>query len=222
LRVAEALGAPAEIAGVRCSQAFAALEWQDLDEARRLAEAGLALSALRHSMRKTSLDWVLGFTALMGGDATTAERHFRADLDEAVPSQLRRHEANSTCGLARVSAFRGRTRDAVALHRKALDQRRQMGDRLGVVESLVGLAAALVLKAPVGAAQLVGAATSLRALAGATPTPRENADVATVLAAVTEAAGSEAAEAGRHAGAEMDEDAAVELAAQLGARPDND
>ena len=219
--MAEALGAPAEIAGVRCSQACAALECQDLDEARRLAEAGLALSALRHSMRKTSLDWVLGLTALMEGDPITAERHFRADLDEAVPSQLRRHEANSTCGLARVSAFRGRTRDAVALHTKALDQRRQMGDRLGVVDSLVGLAAAVAPMAPAGAAQLVGAAISLRAGAGATPTPRETAEVTAVLAVVTEAAGPEVAAAGRHAGAEMDEDAAVELAAQLGA-PDHE
>ncbi len=135
---------------------------------------------------------------------------------------MRRHEANSTWGLARVSTVRGRTRDAVALHRKALEQRRQMGDRLGVVDSLVGLAAAVAPNEPVEAARLAGAAISLRAAVGATPTPRETADVTTVLAEATEAAGPDVAEAGRHAGAEMDEDAAVELAVQLGARPDND
>jgi tetratricopeptide (TPR) repeat protein len=222
LETAEAFGAPAEIAGVLCSQAGAALERRDLDEARRLAEAALALSALRHSMRRTSLDWVLGLTALIDGDVTTAERHFRTDLEQAEHSQLRRHEANSTWGLAQVATVRGMTRDAVALHGRALGQRREMGDRLGVVDSLVGVAGAVAPMEPVGAARLVGAATALRVAVGATATLRETAEMTAVLAAVTDAAGVDAAEAGRRGGAEMDEDAAVELAAQVGARPDDE
>ena len=49
LAVAEELGAPAEVAGVRCSQACLALEEGRLDEARRLAGEAKALSALAHT-----------------------------------------------------------------------------------------------------------------------------------------------------------------------------
>ena len=52
--------------------------------------------------------------------------------------------------------------------------------------------------------------------------PPGDREVTTVLAEATEAAGPDAAEAGRHAGAEIDEDAAVELAAQLGRAADNE
>ena len=78
--VAEELGAPAEVAGVRCSQACLALEEERLDEARRLVGEATALSALPHPMRRVSLAWVLGMAALMEGDLDVAEREFQGDL----------------------------------------------------------------------------------------------------------------------------------------------
>ena len=72
--VAKELGAPAEVAGVRCSQACLALEDGRLDDARRLAGEAKALSALEHTMRRVSIAWVLGVAALMEGDLNVAER----------------------------------------------------------------------------------------------------------------------------------------------------
>ena len=85
------------------------------------------------------------------------------------PRQARvvRHEANSLWGLARVSAEAGVLAEAVELHRQALALRHRMGDHLGVVDSWVGLAMTLAPVEPEKAARLLGAATALRAQAGA-------------------------------------------------------
>src|SRR4030095_2833976 len=86
--VAEELGAPPEVAGVRCSLACLALEDERLDEARRLAREATALSALPHPMRRVSPAWVLGVAALMEGDIDVAEREFRADLESVGAGQI--------------------------------------------------------------------------------------------------------------------------------------
>ena len=185
--VAKELGAPAEVAGVRCSQACLALEDGRLDDARRLAGEAKALSALEHTMRRVSLAWVLGVAALMEGDLDVAEREFRVDLEPAEGGQAVRYEANSLWGLARVSADAGRISEAAELHQRALALRHRIGDRLGVVDSFVGLAMAVAPVEPEEAARLVGAASALRAETGATPTQREEAEVAAALAAIREA-----------------------------------
>jgi tetratricopeptide (TPR) repeat protein len=214
--VAEELGAPAEVAGVRCSQACLALEDGRLDEARRLAREATALSALAHTMRRVSLRWVVGVAALMEGDLDVAEREFRTDLEIAEAGQIVRYEANSLWGLARVSADAGRVGKAVELHQRALALRHRMGDRLGVVDSLVGLATAVAPVEPEGAARLLGAAIALRAETGATPTRREGADVSAALAAIGETDDQRLMEMARGAGADVDEDAAMAVAARLG------
>jgi predicted ATPase/class 3 adenylate cyclase len=216
LTVAEGLGAPAEVAGVRCSQACLALENNRPDEARHLARDAMALSALAHTMRRVSLAWVLGVAALMEGDQDAAQREFRADLETAEAGQIVRHQANSLWGLARASADAGRVGKAVELHQRALALRHRIGDRLGVVDSFVGLATAVAPVEPEEAARLLGAAVALRAETGATPTHREGAEVAAALAAIGETDDPRLMEMAQDGGADVDEDAAVAMAARLG------
>ena len=79
LAVAERTGAPAEVAGVRCSQACLALEGASLDEASRLAEEVMAQSPLLHTMRRMSLATGFGGERLDGRvTSRTADRHFRS------------------------------------------------------------------------------------------------------------------------------------------------
>ena len=215
--VAKELGAPAELAGVRCSQACLALEDGRLDEAQRLAREATELSALRHTMRRVSRAWVLGVAALMEGDLDVAEREFRADLEPDDGGRIVRYEANSLWGLARVSADAGRLSEAAELHQRALALRHRMGDRLGVVDSFVGLATAVAPAEPEEAARLVGAAIALRAEMGATATHREAAEVAAALAAIGKADDPRLMEMAQDASADLDEDAAVAMAARLGA-----
>ena len=71
-------------------------------------------------------------------------------------------EANSMWGLAEVAAaIRRRTSDALVLHRRALELRRDIGDGLGLTDSLVGLATRW-LESNRGAARLVSASTAMR------------------------------------------------------------
>lgn len=221
LVVAEELGAPAEVAGVRCSQACLALEEERLEEARRLVGEATALSALPHPMRRVSLGWVLGMVALIEGDLDAAEQAFRTDLEAAEEGQVVRHQANSLWGLARVSAIAGGVRQAAELHQQALALRHGMGDPLGVVDSFVGLATVVAPVEPEGAARLVGAAVALRAGTGATPTRREAAEVTAALAAIGDAADPRLLEVAQGAGADLDEDSAVAMAARLDALADH-
>ena len=217
LRVAEELGAPAEVAGVRCSQACLALEEERWPEARSLARMAGELSALPHPMRRVSLRWVLGTVALMEGDLTSAEGQFRADLEATKAGKVVRHQANSYWGLAGVSAASGHMSRAVGLHQRALLLRHRMGDRLGVVDSLIGLATVMAPVEPDAAARLIGAAADLRSGTGARATQargrrgdcRHGGDAARppIRACRSWRKGQ---------GIDVDEDAVVAMAARLG------
>jgi tetratricopeptide (TPR) repeat protein len=213
LVVAEELGAPAEVAGVRCSQACQALEEERVDEARSLVGEATALATLPHPMRRVSLRWVLGTAALMEGDLDVAEREFSDDLALAEEGQIVRHQANGLWGIARVRAAAGAVSQAAELHQRALALRHRIGDRCGVVDSLVALATVVAPAEPKGAARLVGAAVALRAQTGGIPTQRETSEVAAALAAIGDAADPRVLE--RAQGADVDEDAAVAMAAGL-------
>ena len=112
---------------------------------------------------------------------------------------------------ARVLAFDR----AAELHQRALVLRHRIGDRLGVVDSFVGLATVVAAAEPERASRVVGAAIALRAQAGAMPTQREMAEVAAALAAIGDAADPTLLETARGAGSDVDEDAAVAMAAGL-------
>src|SRR5262249_15444270 len=58
LELARQLAAPAEIAGVLCSQACLALDQTSFDDAVRLVEELLALKPLLHTMRRATHGWV--------------------------------------------------------------------------------------------------------------------------------------------------------------------
>jgi predicted ATPase/class 3 adenylate cyclase len=219
--VAQELGAAAELAGVRCSQACLALEEERLEEARRVADEATALSALQHTMRRVSPGWVVAMVALLEGDLDAAEQEFRTELRIAEEGQLVRHQANGLWGLARVMTAAGALSRGVELHRQALALRHRMGDRLGVVDSLVGLATAVAPTTPEGAARLVGAAIAVRARTGATPTRREATEVAAALEAIGDAADPKVLEEAQRAGAALDEDAAVALADGLSVSVDD-
>ncbi len=221
LVVAEELGAPAEVAGVRCSQACLALDVQRPDEARRLVAEATELSALSHPMRRVSLVWVLGMVAVMEGDLVEAEREFRTDLEIAEEGHIVRHQANDLWGLARVGAAAGDVGRAAELHRQALALRHRIGDHLGVVDSLLGIATVVAPLDPEGAASLVGAATAFRSATGAVATPREAAEFAAALESIEEAGDPNLMEVAQGAGA-LDEDAAVAAAVELSAVTDDE
>jgi hypothetical protein len=157
--------------------------------------------------------------ALIEGDLDEAGREFRTDLKSAEESQIIRHQANSLGGLARVSATAGDTNRAVELHRRALALRRRMGDRLGVVDSLIGLSTVAAPTQPEESAQLVAAAVALRVGAGARATPREGAEVAAAMAAIG-SVDPRLLEVANEAGADLDEDEILAIAARLGAPAD--
>jgi tetratricopeptide (TPR) repeat protein len=218
--VAEELGAPAEVAGVRSSQACLALEELQLDDARRLAEEAIGAHAMLHPMRRTSPGWVLGVAAMVGDDLHAAERYFQAEIEAATNPRapVPRHEANSVYGLAVVNAAAGSVIQAAELHLRALELRRRIGDRLGVADSLVSLAAVALGTYPDDAARLVGAATALRLKAGATPTKRETAELSAVITVMERAEEPAWLSGARNASGHMDEDAAIAIAMRLGAR----
>jgi predicted ATPase/class 3 adenylate cyclase/tetratricopeptide (TPR) repeat protein len=218
LTVAREFGAPAEIAGVLCSQASLALEQLRLDGARELADRSLALSALPHPMRLVFPEWVRGVVSLRRGDLDAAARDFAAGPSFPGGAPGPRPIANGRFGLACVDAARGRVRDAVAGHVSALRMRDRMGDRLGVAESLIGLATA-VLPAAVGdAARLVGAAETARSGGGAVPTPRQQGDVELAVATAVDAAGADAVASCRAEGSALRQEQAVAVAVGLGER----
>ena len=180
LAVAQGLAAPAEIAGVLCTQACAALEQQDHAAASRLAESALALTTLGHAMRSAFPRWVLGVVALARGELDAAAEHFHAGVEHPVTEAAPRHRANSKWGLARVSLAAGQVSEAARQHREALELRRDIGDHLGVAESLVGIAAVVAGADPSTAEVLADAAERLRRSCGAVTTPRQASDLATV------------------------------------------
>ena len=186
LAVAQGLAAPAEIAGVMCTQAYTAMEQQHFTDATRLAEAALATTSLGHPMRSTFPAWVLGVVALAGGDLDTAADQFRAGLESGPAESAPRHQANSWWGLACVSKIAGQIPDAARLHREALALRQRIGDHLGVAESLIGAAAVVTSVDRATAAALISAAERLRTELAAVTTPRQADDVAAIRAMVGE------------------------------------
>ncbi len=182
LAVAQGLDAPAEIAGVICTQAYAAVEQLHLSDATRLAESALATMSLGHAMRSTFPAWVLGVVALARGDLDTATEQFRAGVEGNAAEAAPRHQANSCWGLACVNRTAGLIPNAARLHREALALRHSIGDRLGVAESLIGTAAVVASADRATAVALIGAAERLRTELGAVVTPRQADDVAAARA----------------------------------------
>ncbi|MET0564870.1 MAG: adenylate/guanylate cyclase domain-containing protein [Acidimicrobiia bacterium] len=211
LTVTESMNAPAEVAGVRCSQACLALEIQEWDRARVHAGEAIDTSGLAHAMRRTTPQWVLGMVSLLEGDLGSAGGQFLDGLSAAEERGAPRHEATFTLGLAAVRAAEGRTGEAASLGKRALDLWRNLGDRLGVIDCLVVLAGLATGSEPEEAAELLGAAGSLRDRAGAEATPREAAQVAAISGSLSQAL----AAVGREAGTKMNVTDAIAAADRI-------
>jgi predicted ATPase/class 3 adenylate cyclase len=174
LETSENLGAPAEVAGVLCSLARLALEQREFDDARLLAEKAHGLSELAHTMRLVTPTWVIGAAALGVGDIDRAEQHFLEDTRESERMGIHRYQANGLWGLGCVNTARRQIAEAAGQFQRSIELRHEIGDRLGVVEALVGLASAASEHEPSRALELLEDAQALRAEIGATPTPLES------------------------------------------------
>lgn len=169
LEVAEELDAPAEVAGVLCSRGLMSLHLLDDDAARKHVDRAIGLGGMGHTMRQVMPQWILGLLDLRSGDLGAAERSFEEVLATAENGQLARHIASATWGLAELALARGVGSAATRRHLDGLKRRIAIGDRLGIVDSLVGLAGALGEPGW----ELANAAVSVRAEAGAVATPLE-------------------------------------------------
>ncbi len=213
LELARQLGAPAEIAGVLCSQACLALDQTNFDEAGRLVEELLALKPLLHTMRRATHYWVLGELARAKGDMERARAHYQTDLTEAEASPSPRLQALALRGLADVAIAEGDLSRAAELNARSLALRAQIEDSLGIVNSLEGTAAAAV--AADGhrrAARLLGAAQGLRATLGAASSPREERELAPIRTAIADKLGTDLAGRELSAGRQLTTDEAIDLA----------
>ena len=213
LELARQLAAPAEIAGVLCSQACLALDQTSFDEAARLVGELLALKPLPHTMRRATYGWVLGEVARANGDMEQAQAHYQRDLIEAESSSSPRLEALARKGLADVAIAESDLSRAVALNTRSLALRAQMEDSLGIANSLEGMAAmAIAADGPQRAARMLGAAQGLRARLGAASSPREERELNHLRTAITDKLGTELAERELSAGQQLTVSEAIDLA----------
>jgi predicted ATPase len=220
LELARQLAAPAEIAGVLCSQACLALDQTSFDDAVRLVEELLALKPLLHTMRRATHGWVLGEVARANGDMEQARGHYQRDLTEAESSPSPRLEALALRGLADVTLAEGDPSRAAALHARSLALRAQMEDSLGIADSLEGMAAvAIAADRHQSAARMLGAAQGLRARLGAAPSPREERELNPLRTEVADKLGTDLAERELSAGQRSTVAEAIELALSEGGEP---
>ena len=177
LTVTESLNAPAEVAGVRCSQACLAFELQDWEQARVHAGEAIETSGLAHTMRRTAPQWVLGMVNLFEGDLDTAREGF----------QERPRRNNGAHPATRLpSAWSGRGEHRSGAHREAasldaLDLWRSLGDPLAWWIPW-WLSPSSRREQSRKELRSYSAAESLRDRAGAKATPREAAQVAAITA----------------------------------------
>ena len=213
LELARQLAAPAEIAGVLCSQACLALDQTSFDEAARLVEELLALKPLLHTMRRATHGWILGEVARANGDMEQARAHYQRDLTESEASPSPRLEALALRGLADVAIAESDLSQAAALNARSLALRAQMEDSLGIADSLEGMAAvAIAAGGHQRAARMLGAAQGLHARLGAAPSPREELELNPLRTAITDKLGTDLAERELSVGQQLTVAEAIDLA----------
>jgi predicted ATPase/class 3 adenylate cyclase len=213
LGLARQLAAPAEIAGVLCSQACLALDQTSFDEAGRLVEELLALKPLMHTMRRVTHCWVQGEVARAKGDMEQARAHYQTDLTESEASSSPRIQALALRGLADVAIAESDLSRATALNARSLALRAQIEDSLGIANSLEGIAAAVVASdGHHRAARLLGAAQRLRATLGAACSPREERELCPIRTAIADKLGTDLAERELSAGQQLTTAEAIDLA----------
>jgi hypothetical protein len=145
-------------------------------------------------MKRATPEWVMGEAARLRGAVVEAQSRFEAELAFSMGGLVVRHEAQALRGLAEVArAVRDRMR-ATTLHQQALQRRSAVGDRVGVVNSLEGIAhLALDAGAPRRSACLLRAADAYRERLGIPSTPREAREIDEIRCALERRLGTEEA-----------------------------
>jgi tetratricopeptide (TPR) repeat protein len=178
VEAARALGSPSELGGALCSLACVHVDQLAIDQAAHAALEASALRALAHTMKRATPEWVLGEAARLRGAVGEAQTRFEAELAFGMGGLVLRHEAQALRGLADVARAARDVDSATTLHHQALRRRSDIGDRVGVANSLEGIAR---LAADAGslrrAACLLLAADVYRGQLGIPATPREARDV---------------------------------------------
>jgi tetratricopeptide (TPR) repeat protein len=212
VEAARALGSPSELGGALCSLACVHVDQLAIDQAAHAALEASALRALAHTMKRATPEWVMGEAARLRGAVGEAQRHFEAELAFGMDGLVLRHEAQALRGLADVARAGGDVHSAATLHHQALRRRADIGDRVGVANSLEGIAR---LAADAGslrrASRLLQAAGAHRGQLGIPPSPREARDVEEARSLIEEGlTGDEAAQSVVHEA--LNPQQAVELA----------
>jgi hypothetical protein len=191
---ARALGSPSELGGALCSLACLHVDQLAIDQAEEVALEALALETLAHTMKRATPEWVMGEAARLRDAVVEAQSRFEAELAFGMGGLVVRHEAQALRGLADVARAVGDRKRAAVLHQQALQRRSEVGDRVGVANSLEGIALLAVdAGAPRRAARLLRAADAYRERLGIPSTPREAREIDEIRSALEKSLGTEEA-----------------------------
>jgi tetratricopeptide (TPR) repeat protein len=191
---ARTLGSPSELGGALCSLACLHVDQLAIDQAEEVALEALALEALAHTMKRATPEWVMGEAARLRDAVVEAQSRFEAELAFGMGGLVVRHEAQALRGLADVARVVGDRTRAAVLHQQALQRRSEVGDRVGIANSLEGTALLAVdAGAPRRAARLLRAADAYRERLGIPSTPREAQEIDEIRSALEKSLGTEEA-----------------------------
>lgn len=145
------------------AQTLLSFEWGHLDEAQQHADAGMAI------FRRLGQPYGIGLAYNYQGDVARLRGDYgiAAERYKAALPLLRRANARSEIpavlhNFAHVLLMQGDFARAYALFVEALELHREIGNRMGIAECLIGLAfMAITLNQPQPAATLLGAADTL-------------------------------------------------------------
>ncbi len=216
LEVARGANLARAAALARDSLAMLAVQRGDAEAAESLAQEALAHFRSLGDAHGTAASLnTLALAALARGDTALA----RARSLESLPIS-RRLAARGSAGrshltLARAALREGDTASALAAAREALGLFQEVGEPLGLIQSLEVLGAIALQAGEVAGARLLGAAAAVRARLGAPPSPLEQEELARTERVAEAALAPGAFQAVRAAGEGMTLEGAVEEATAL-------
>lgn len=164
LGIAKELAAPFLLAQCLIESGRIELAKGDLDAARAHFEEGLS-SGMRARPSSPALRAIVGLgeVALAAKDAAAAQAHFETAIERATGSGERLVRARALYGLAEAARLQGEDLQATPLHHQAMVLHHQVGDPVGIVDSIEAVARlAAASERHARAARLLGAAQSLR------------------------------------------------------------
>jgi len=196
LRMAEELGLWPQAADALSWLGRSAMHSGDLAQARELLERAMRLAiGQRYLPGQVFAELGLGVTARREGKLDAAETHLRNVLQtsQRIGSQPDVARTISLSELGFIAEQRGDPAVAHSFHLQCLAAARKLGDPQAVAQALTGLAGAQTLGGqPDRAAQLLGAADTVRRSAGASPPRSDSADINRITAATRRALGEAA------------------------------